>query len=137
MDGNEKLYDFARRSDECGLCCNDPSLTVQADAEDADINVIVHRFGLTGEMPVGMRVPQYQDYEGVFDFRTAQEQILYAQREFMSMPAEVRRRFENNPQVFLEFAADPANVDAMVEMGLAIEKPKAQDSSAADGPPKE
>ena len=34
-DGNDKHYDFAVRSAEAGLVCNDPSLTVQSQMEDA------------------------------------------------------------------------------------------------------
>lgn len=121
-DGNEKLYDFVARSNAAGLLCEDPSKTVQSDMEDADINVIVSRYAVTGQLPQSDRVPQYADYEGVFDFRSAQEAILQAQRDFMSMPAKVRAEFDNNPQIFLEFASDPNNIDDMRRLGLAVPK---------------
>lgn len=122
MDGNEQLYNLKKRSDEAGLLCLDPTLTVQADKEDADINTIVARFRLTGRMPENLAPPTYQDYDGVFDFQSAQNAILEAEASFMAMPWDVRRRFDNDPQQFLAFAVDPANVDAMVEMGLAVKK---------------
>ena len=52
-------YDRDAVSHETGLVCDDPSLAVQSDADDCDINVIVRRFGLTGTMPMSGRVPQY------------------------------------------------------------------------------
>ena len=44
-------YDMSAVSDETGLCCEDESLAIQSAKEDADINTIVRRFGLTGELP--------------------------------------------------------------------------------------
>lgn len=122
--GNEQLYDLKGRSDECGLVCDEPSRTVQADAEDADINTIVRRFNITGQLPAGgIRVPEFADYEDVFDFHSAQLAILVAEQTFMQIPADVRARFHNDPGEFLHFAADPGNIDALREMGLAMPKP--------------
>lgn len=122
-DGNDKHYDFAVRSAEAGLVCDDPSLTVQSQMEDSDINVIVARFNLTGRMPDNMRVPDYVDYDGVFDFHSAQMAILRGQNEFMMMPADVRKEFDNDPQKFLEFCSLEENIPRMRELGLAIPAP--------------
>lgn len=40
-------------------------------------------------------------------------------KSFMTLPASVRERFANDPGEFLKFAEDPANLDEMVDMGLA------------------
>ncbi|WNK12995.1 MAG: internal scaffolding protein [Microvirus sp.] len=122
-DGHGKNYDFVERSSAACVTDFGPSLAVQADAEDADINTIVRRFGLTGTMPQNLRVPSFDDYDGVFDFMTAQIALNDARDSFMSMPAKVRAQFDNDPQEFLSFAMDPANVDEMVRLGLAIAKP--------------
>lgn len=106
-------------SDETGLLCEDPSLTVQSDAEDADINTIVRRFGITGSLPQGIRIPDYADYEGIFDFQSAQNAIIAAKEAFYALPADVRAEFANDPQQLLQFAADPANRERLVQMGLA------------------
>jgi len=50
-------YDMAKASVESGLACEDASRAVQSQREDADINVIVKRFGLTGQLPQNVRVP--------------------------------------------------------------------------------
>lgn len=85
------------------------SMTIQSMAEDADINVLMDRYGITGKFPENPRVPTYQQFEDVFDFRTAMEQINLAQEMFMEYPAHVRARFENDPQKLLEFVADDKN----------------------------
>ena len=117
-------YDLAAASDQSALYSDEPSLTVQADLEDSDINTIVRRFGLTGEMPSDVRVPTYQDFEDVFDFQSAQNVILEAGAEFLRMPAHVRARFQNDPQAFLEFASDARNLREMVSLGLAVARPE-------------
>jgi len=119
-------YDTNKVSDETGLKCEDPSLTQQQFAEEADINTIVDRFMRTGVMPEGVGVPSYQDYDGVFDFQTAQNAIRSAQENFFKMPAEVRARFQHSPQVFLEFFNDPANQEEAIKLGLATRSPGQQ-----------
>lgn len=132
-DGNELIYNFKERSDASGLDCKDPSLTVQADAVDADINVIVRRYGITGKLPESFRLPTYQDYEDVFDFQTAQLAIVDANTEFMKIPAEVRAKFDNDPGLFLDYASNPSNFDGLVELGLA----KRSEPVAVEPPPVE
>jgi len=122
MDGNEKLYNFKERSFQAALVCLDPSKTVQADMEDADINVIVHRYGITGQMPQSVVLPEYRDYEEVFDYHTAQLAIAEADRAFMELPAHIRAEFDNDPGVFFNIASDPENIDYLRDLGLA--KPK-------------
>lgn len=111
-------YDRNLVSDETGLKCEDPSLTQQDQAEDADINVIVRRFGVTGEVPITTRMPLYQDYDGVFDFRSAVETIMQAEEAFAQVPAEIRARFHNDPGAFADFCSKESNRDELQKMGL-------------------
>lgn len=119
VDGNEFQYDFKKRSDAAVNPTVGASLTVQSDAVDADINVIVRRFGITGQMPQNLRLPEFGDFDGVDNFLDAQAVIQAAEREFMSIPAEIRARFDNDPGVFFQVAAEPANIEYMRELGLA------------------
>lgn len=114
----------AEVSKATGLRCEDPSLTQQSQAEDADINVLVRRFGLTGQIPASVRLPVYQDFDEVFDFATAQRAVLQARRDFEAIPAEIRARFNNDPQAFLEFVSDGKNLPELRKLGLA--KPEAE-----------
>ena len=115
----------AQVSEATGLRCDDPSLTQQSQAEDADINVLVRRFGLTGQMPESVRLPVYMDFDEVFDFATAQRAVLAARQQFMQIPADVRSRFDNDPQKFLEFCTNVENLPEMRKLGLAKPEPEA------------
>lgn len=118
-------YDnFDDRSLETGLKCLDDSLTQQQFRDESDINNIVDRFMKTGYLPDPVSMPQYVDYEGVFDFQSAMNVVRQADENFMRMDAKVRARFHNSPQEFLEFFADPANSEEAVRLGLAVPQPK-------------
>ena len=126
-------YDnFSAMSDETGLKCLDPSLTQQQFRDESDINTIVDRFMKTGHLPDPVSMPQYVDYEGVFDFQSAMNVVRQADENFMRMDAKVRARFHNSPQEFLEFFANPANSDEAVRLGLAVPQSKESPPSAAD-----
>lgn len=111
-------YDAGEVSLETG-CYNDlPSLTVQDAAEEADINTIVRRFGLTGELPTDVRAPVYADFEEVLDFHSAMIAVRGAEESFMRMPAEVRSRFDNDPGRFVDFCSDIKNLPELQRLGL-------------------
>lgn len=126
-------YDADAASLETGLECTGETLTQQSMKDEADINVLVRRFGITGQLPVNVRVPSYADFDDVFDFATAQQAIIEANKSFMAMPAEVRARFGNDPHEFVMFCSDEKNIDEMVRMGLAVKKPEAATPPPADG----
>jgi phage internal scaffolding protein len=113
-------YDRDLASDESGLKCLDASLTQQQFKDEADINTIVDRFMKTGVMPSPVNMPQFVDYEGVFDFQSAMNVVRAADENFMRLDAKVRARFNNSPQEFLEFFSNPENVEEAVRLGLAI-----------------
>lgn len=117
-----------RRSDETGLHCLDESLALDSQREESDINTIVKRFGLTGQIPQAQRMPVYGDFtEGVSDYRTALDAVNAADRAFMSLSPDVRRRFGGDPQMLLEFVSDPANLEEARKLGLAKPAPKVED----------
>jgi phage internal scaffolding protein len=116
-------YDTNQVSDETGLKCLDPSLTQQQFAEEADINTIVSRFLKSGVLPTPVQMPQYVDFEGVFDFQSAMNVVRQADENFMRLDAKVRSRFNNSPQEFLEFFSNPENTQEAIRLGLAIPQP--------------
>jgi len=117
---NAYNYDRKKASLDTGLKCTDKTRTRQSDAKDADINEIVRRFGVTKELPQGVRPIMYGDFAEVFDFQTAQNSIIDAKKTFMQIPAKIRDRFNNDPQKFMEFCVDKENLDEMRKLGLAI-----------------
>lgn len=120
---SEYNYDMFAESDKVGLdCSNLPSLAKQSFAEECDINTIVRRFGLTGQLPSDVRMPQNGDFTNVPDFRTAMDLIVAARESFDAMPADVRARFHNDAAEFVDFCSDEKNRDEAIKLGL-VEKP--------------
>ena len=115
-------YDVMEASNESALDCTDVlSLTKQSFADECDINTIVRNFGITGQLPDNVRAPQYGDFTGIFDYQSALNAVIAADEAFMSMNADVRARFHNDPAAFVEFCSNADNYDELVKMGLAIE----------------
>lgn len=120
-------YDADLVSTESGLACLDESKAKQAFAEECDINTIVRRFGLMGQLPENVPVILEGDFsETVTDFHSAMNLVVEAQRTFMLMPADVRSRFGNDPGSFVSFCSalddkgQLANLDEMRKLGLAV-----------------
>lgn len=111
-------YDMNKAGDESALHCKDPSRAKQEFAEEADINTIVKRFNLTGQLPENVRMPTYGDFEGIFDFHSAMNAIAQANEAFDAMPAAVRARFHNNPAEFVDFCSDEKNREEATRLGL-------------------
>lgn len=112
-------YDTDVASLESGLECQDASLTIQSHAEDADINVIVKRFGVSGTVPQSLVLPTYADYDGVMDYHSAMNAIRSADESFMRLPADLRTRFSNDAGLFVDFCSKPENLDELRQLGLA------------------
>lgn len=112
-------YDMDMASLESGLECKDVSRAVQSSRDEVDINTIVRRFGLTGQLPHDLAVPQFADFDVVHDFHSAMNLIGEARDAFMAMPADVRARFGNDPQGLVAFVSDPANVEEARKLGIA------------------
>lgn len=94
------------------------SLTKQEFAEENDINNIIKRAKITGELPVSSRQPLYGDFTNVPQYQEALNIVNEAQEAFESLPSLVRERFQNNPAMMLDFLADPKNRAEAVKLGL-------------------
>lgn len=112
-------FDRAASSRATGLECKDPSLAIQSQKDEADINTIVRNFGVTGRVPQSVRLPQYGDFDGVDDYRSAVEAVKAAEAAFMSIPSSIRERFHHDPQAFSDFCLKPENLSQLREWGLA------------------
>lgn len=97
--------------------------TQQHFKDDSDINNIMARFISTGLMDyVQTHEPQYGDCTGI-TFENAMDTVVRAQNLFDALPAEWRKRFQNSPEVFLDFVQDPDNLEEAIKMGLATRRP--------------
>ncbi|WNK13028.1 MAG: internal scaffolding protein [Microvirus sp.] len=115
-------YDADEVSYETGLVCGDKSLAQQHQAAEADINTIVRRFGVTGQLPLVSVPPTYDDFSGISDYQGALNLIRAAAESFAALPADVRYRFGNDASKYVDFCSDSANLEEMRKMGLAVPK---------------
>lgn len=116
-------YDVDEASLEDGLECLDKSLAIQSQRDESDINTIVKRFGLTGELPLSQRIPLQVDIDELLDYRTCLDRVKAAQLSFASLPAAVRSTFNNDAGAFVDFAEKPENIGQLREWGLAPPAP--------------
>lgn len=119
-------YDMDKASVDAGWTTNEPTLTQQHFAEEADINTIVRKFIKTGELPEPVAMPTFADFtEQVDDYQSAMNMVLEARDSFMQLPPATRERFGNDPQQLMEFLADKDNLAEARKLGLAVPEPEA------------
>lgn len=117
---------------DVGLRCDDPSLTVQSEAAACDINKIMARYEKSGLIShLNQNAAFYADVSAVPDYQAALDVVEKADALFMSLPAEIRAEFDNDPGRYLDFVSDPANKARMIELGI-IEKPLPEKPSLAE-----
>ena len=101
---------YGKKPDHPGIICNDPSLTQQHMAEECDINKIMERYERTGQ------IDRLNSVRGFFgdvsqlydrDYATIQDMVCEVECNFMELPAETRRKFDNDPRKMMTWLADP------------------------------
>jgi phage internal scaffolding protein len=134
---NPYNYDMALVSQETGLECKDPSLAQQHMKDECDINVLVERFGVTGQLPTTPLEPSYGDFSGVTDYHTALNAIRASEEAFMALPAKIRAKFDHDPNALLQFLQNESNRDEAIQIGLIDGKPVVEPIVSAVETPKE
>ncbi len=99
--------------------------TKQSEAESCDINKIIAR-AQRGIMKDFTKVNQdsYGDMSNAIDFHTSQNIVANAQQKFDELPSNIRSRFDNEPEKFLEFFDDNNNAQEAFDLGLTTFNPK-------------
>ena len=111
------------------------SLTQQHFQEECDIINIIKRHDRNGIIEhVHRGQARYGDFSEVTDYREALDLVKNAQEEFMSIPSDIRKQFDNNPGKFYEFVSNPDNKDELKKMGFIKETPEAVAPSSATDP---
>lgn len=119
------------------------SRTQQHLRDETDINHIMRKYEKTGILThVARYAGEYGDFSGVPDYKTGIERIQAAEDMFMSLPARIREKFQNDPGKFIDFATNPENQAELRTLGLAPPEPPVAERSklVAEGgsePPKE
>lgn len=112
----------------------EPSLTVQADRNEVDINRIVARIERGLAVPVLQGEPFYGDVSTLGGLQEAIMKVQEAQELFMQYPAEVREKFENDPVKFVSFFEDEKNREEAEKLGLVEKRPKAENKASEAQP---
>ena len=131
---NPYNYDKDEASTSDALLCQDPSLAQQHMRDECDINVIIERFGVTGELPSAPVSPQYGDFSGVTDYHSALNKINATMDDFMALPAQLRVRFGHDPVQLLEFLENDQNRAEAIQLGLIDGQPVAEPIVSSETP---
>lgn len=107
------------------LVNTEPSMTKQEFKDETDINILMARYEKDG-IPPGLTTasPSYIDCTDIPDLRTALDIFIDAEKAFMSLSAQVRKEFDNDPLKFVDFADNKDNLPKMREWGLAPPEPE-------------
>lgn len=106
----------------------EPSMTKECFAVDADLNVLVQRFGITGVPVTPLDPSQFGDYSDAPDLRGALEIMRDAEDAFNNLPARVRRRFDNSAADLWDFLQNPENMAEAEELGIVVRAETAQNA---------
>ncbi len=92
--------------------------TEQSHKNVCDVNNIVKKYDTTGLIShLSKMEARFGDMTGL-EFKEAQDQIILAKNMFDLLPADIRKRFENDPGKLLEFMEDPLNRDEAIKLGM-------------------
>lgn len=97
--------------------------TDQSKKNACDNNYIIAQYKKTGLMPeVKNKIAQYLDHTKTPDFITAHKIVSEARELFLALPAEVRKRLDNNPANMESFFKDPENIQFLLKHRILEEK---------------
>ena len=102
------------------------SMTDQQYKAESDINEILRRYNCGLGLPPSRGTGRYVDVSECGDYASLLNQVLQANKQFDSLPSDIRSRFGNSPAMFYQFVSNPANLDELCKLGLAVrrEEPK-------------
>jgi len=99
------------------------SLTEQQFAEESQIINKIRKYDSQGFFDsINSNPAQYNDFTQVRDLADAIDQIEQAKDAFQTIPSDVRKKFNNSPSEFFNFASNESNYDELVKLGLATAK---------------
>jgi len=115
-----KVYSRYKRPSVPGISGFEHTLAQQQFRDETNINLIVERAARTGDMSV-FTPPERQQFidTSVYeDYQSALHTLETVEDDFYSLPASVRKEFDNDPQSYVAFMSDDSNYDKAVELGL-------------------
>lgn len=96
-----------------------PSMTRQSEKELCNVNNIMAKYEKTGLIDHFRNRPgEYGDFTNVQTYQDALNKIMLAENQFNALPADLRKRFDNDPVAFVEYVTNPENHESLAKMGL-------------------
>ena len=119
-------YDPVEEHDHCGIEFTMPSLAVQDEKDETDINYIVNKYadGQKGIATLDLgdssqyAYLQFGDATLPGDYSTALELVSGVREEFYSLPSHVRAKFGHDPMNFISQLNDPETLEYLQREGL-------------------
>ena len=101
------------------VLCDPTKGAKQSFKDECDINNILARHKAGGIVThVNANAGRFADVSKIGDYRTAMDRVADARGFFSQLSSEIRREFDNDSAVFLDFILDPNNEDRIAELGL-------------------
>ena len=102
------------------LVCPEETRTEQHHKDATTITNILKQYDKTGLIThVNQAKAEYGDFTQVNEYQESLNMVIRAQNAFDELPSDIRKKFNNDPGEFLEFATNPDNQEEMVTLGLA------------------
>lgn len=79
------------------------SRTEQSHRKKCNINTIVGKIRRGQMVPFNVQPGQFGDFSQVGTFQDALNKVMEVETHFRSLPSDVRRKFQNNPQALIQF----------------------------------
>lgn len=92
--------------------------TEQHHKRECDVKQIIKKYDRTGLIIHTNRMEaQYGDLTGE-DYKTMLDKVIDIRNKFDELPSEIRNRFKNSPEKYLEFMSDPKNREEAIKLGI-------------------
>lgn len=94
-------------------------ITEQSQRKESDIHTILNKYRNTGVVTHMRRsTPIFGAWPTGDDYMTAMNKIARANQAFDSLPAHIKKRFNNNPAELIDFLNDKNNLEEGIKLGL-------------------
>lgn len=113
--------------------------TKQEFRKESDINYIMKRYAVTGQLPGGVVPHQgiFADVSTIGTFGDVLNRVKAAEEAFAGLPGKLRERFHNDPVELVEFLQDERNRPEAEKLGLVkVRVDQVEDRPGKDPEPK-
>lgn len=96
--------------------------TQQHMREMCNVNKIMEKQQRTGLVPCTRLNPRYGDFSNGLSYHDSLNKLKYAEEEFELLPAQVKKRFRQDPAEIIDFLQDEKNRIEAEDLGLIPRK---------------